>query len=140
MAVSKQASAIWHGTLTEGSGSVSGASGAFGPLNVTWPRRAEVGAEATSPEELIAAAHASCYCMALSAGLGKGGTPPEELRVTATVGFQPGEGITGSHLEVSGRVAGLDQAGFAAAAAAAAEGCPVSKALSVPITHTATLL
>jgi osmotically inducible protein OsmC len=139
MAVEKRASAVWKGSLIEGSGTVAGASGAF-ELGVSWPKRAEQGEEATSPEELIAAAHAACYCMALSHGLTQGGTPPDELRVTATVGFQPGQGITGSRLDVRGRVPGIDAAGFADAAAAAAQGCPVSKALAgVEITHSATL-
>lgn len=139
MAVEKRASAVWKGNLLEGTGTVTAASGAF-EVAVTWPRRAEEGPEATSPEELVAAAHAACYCMALSHGLTQAGTPPEELRVTATVGFQPGQGITGSHLDVRGRVAGIDEGGFAQAAAAAAEGCPVSKALAgVPITHAAAL-
>jgi osmotically inducible protein OsmC len=139
MAVEKRASAVWQGNLIEGSGTVSAGSGAFA-VDVSWPRRAEQGTEATSPEELIAAAHAACYCMALSHGLTQGGTPPEELQVTATVGFQPGEGITGSHLEVRGRVPGSDETAFAEAAAAAAENCPVSKALAgIPITHSAAL-
>ena len=139
MAVEKRASATWKGSLLEGNGSVAGASGAFA-VDVTWPRRAEEGAEATSPEELIAAAHAACYCMALSHGLSQTGSPPDELQVTATVGFQPGEGITGSHLEVQGRVPGIDASAFADAAATAAENCPVSKALAgVKITHSASL-
>jgi osmotically inducible protein OsmC len=141
MAVEKRASAVWRGNLTEGSGVVTAASGAFSELSVSWPKRAEQGEEATSPEELIAAAHAACYCMALSHGLTQGGHSPDELRVTATVGFQAGEGITGIHLDVQGTVPGTDEAGFAEAAAAAAQNCPVSKALSaVPITHTAVLL
>jgi lipoyl-dependent peroxiredoxin len=139
MAVEKRASAVWKGNLLEGSGTVTAASGAF-EVGVSWPKRAEQGAEATSPEELIAAAHAACYCMALSHGLSQDGTPPESLEVTATVGFQPGEGITGSHLDVRGNVPGVDEAGFEAAAATAAENCPVSKALAgVEITHTAAL-
>jgi lipoyl-dependent peroxiredoxin len=139
MAVEKRASAVWKGSLLEGSGTVTAASGAF-EVGVSWPKRAEQGAEATSPEELIAAAHAACYCMALSHGLSQDGTPPDSLEVTATVGFQPGEGITGSHLDVRGNVPGVDGAGFEAAAATAAENCPVSKALAgVEITHTAAL-
>jgi lipoyl-dependent peroxiredoxin len=139
MAVEKRASAVWKGSLLEGSGTVTAASGAF-EVGVSWPKRAEQGTEATSPEELIAAAHAACYCMALSHGLSQDGTPPESLEVTATVGFQPGEGITGSHLDVRGSVPGVDEAGFEAAAATAAENCPVSKALAgVEITHTAAL-
>jgi osmotically inducible protein OsmC len=140
MAVEKRASAVWNGTLLEGSGTVRAASGAF-EVAVTWPKRAEQGAEATSPEELLAAAHAACFCMALSFGLTNAGTPPEELRATATVGFQPGEGVTGSRLEVEGRVPGIDGPGFEEAVAAAAANCPVSKALAgVEITHSARLV
>ena len=140
MAVEKRASAVWRGALADGEGSVSGASGAFTDLGVSWPKRAEQGAEATSPEELIAAAHAACYCMALSHGLAQGGNPPEQLEVTATVGFQPGQGVTGSHLDVRGRVPGIDQAAFEEAAATAAAGCPVATALAaIEITPTAVL-
>ena len=107
---------------------------------MTWAKRAEQGPEETSPEELIAAAHAACFCMALSHGLAQDGNPPEELQVTATVGFQPGQGITGSQLDVQGRVPGLDDSGFEGAAATAAAECPVSKALAgVEITHSARL-
>lgn len=141
MAVEKRADVVWNGNLAEGSGVVTAASGAFTNLSVTWPKRAEKGEEATSPEELIAAAHAACYSMALSHGLAQAGSPPEELRVTARVGFQAGEGITGINLDVRGRVPGVDAEAFASAAAAAAEGCPVSKALAaVEITHSASLL
>lgn len=140
MAVQKRADAVWNGSLLEGSGTVKAASGSF-DLGVSWPKRSEQGEEATSPEELIAAAHAACYAMALSHGLAQGGNPPDELQITATVGFQPGEGITGSHLDVRGRVPGLDKAAFEEAAAGAAANCPVSKALAgVDITHSATLL
>jgi osmotically inducible protein OsmC len=139
MAVEKRAEAVWNGSLTDGSGGVRSASGAF-EVAVTWPRRAQEGEGSTSPEELIAGAHASCFAMALSHGLTQAGNPPEELRVTARVGFQPGEGITGSRLEVEGRVPGIDQAAFEQAAATAASSCPVSKALAgVEITHSARL-
>jgi len=141
MAVEKKATTVWRGSLIEGGGTVTSGSGVLRDVEVTWAKRAEIGADATSPEELIAAAHAACYCMALSHGLSQAGSPPEELRVTATVGFQPGQGITGSHLDVQGRVPGLDASGFASAAATAAENCPVSKALAgVEITHSAALL
>jgi osmotically inducible protein OsmC len=137
--VQKRADAVWNGDLMSGNGTVKGASGAV-DVAVTWPKRAEEGEGSTSPEELIAAAHAACYAMALSHGLAQGGNAPEELRVSATVSFQAGEGITGSHVAVRGRVPGIDQAAFEDAAAAAAEGCPVSKALAgVEITHEATL-
>ena len=140
MAVEKRADAVWKGSLVDGSGAVSTASGTLTDTAVTWRMRSEEGEGATSPEELIAAAHAACYSMALSHGLTQGGNPPDELRVTARVGFQPGQGITGIHLEVTGRVSGIDAGAFEAAAAGAAEDCPVSKALSaVPITHAAKL-
>ncbi len=140
MAVERKATAVWNGSLMEGSGRVSAESGVLDDVAVTWPARAERTDAGTSPEELIAAAHAACYSMALSHGLAGEGTPPDELNVTATVGFQAGEGITGIQLDVRGRVPGIDAAGFEAAAAAAAENCPVSKALAaVAITHRATL-
>ena len=140
MAVEKRATATWQGSLMEGSGSVSSDSGVLDSVAVSWPRRAEQGSEATSPEELIAAAHATCFSMALSHGLSQAGTPPQELRVTATVGFQPGQGITGSHLVVEGRVPGIEAAAFEQAAATAAENCPVSKALAgTTISHEARL-
>jgi osmotically inducible protein OsmC len=140
MAVHKRADAVWRGSVTEGGGRVSTASGTLKDVEITWPKRSEQGEEATSPEELIAAAHASCFAMALSGGLSRGGNPPDELRVTATVGFQAGEGITGVQLDVTGSVPGIDQAAFAEAAAGAAANCPVSKALAgVQISHTATL-
>jgi osmotically inducible protein OsmC len=106
-------------------------SGAFGPLEVSWAARSEdESGGKTSPEELIAAAHASCFSMALSLGLAKAGTPPERLRTSATVTFVPGTGITRSALTVRGVVPGLDAEGFRSAAEAAKDGCPVSKALA----------
>jgi lipoyl-dependent peroxiredoxin len=140
MAVKKRADTVWSGNLLEGRGTVDAGSGALSGLDVSWPKRSEEGEGSTSPEELIAAAHSACYAMALSHELAGAGTPPEQLRVTATVGFQAGEGITGSHLDVRGRVPGIDEASFEQAAASAAENCPVSKALAgVSITHSATL-
>jgi lipoyl-dependent peroxiredoxin len=140
MAVQSKASATWTGDLTGGSGTVRPQSGAFGEVTLTWRQRAETRESGTSPEELIAAAHAGCFAMALSAGLGRAGTPPERLDTTAEVSFQAGEGITGIHLTVRGAVPGLDDAGFRQAADAAKSGCPVSKALAaVPITLDAAL-
>ncbi len=130
MAAERRAEVTWKGELFTGSGTITSVgSGAFGPLDVTWPSRAEASDGRTSPEELIAAAHASCYCMALSNGLTKAGTPPTELRASATVTFVPGTGITTSALTVVGVVEGIDAAGFQAAAEAAKDGCPVSGAL-----------
>jgi len=116
----------------DGSGTITKTtSGAIGEQPVSWAARAEdaTGGK-TSPEELIAAAHASCFSMALSSGLAKGGTPPDELQTSATVTFQPGDGITKIALTVEGSVPGLDEDGFRDAARTAKENCPVSKALA----------
>jgi osmotically inducible protein OsmC len=121
----------WHGDLTSGSGRVdSVTSGAFGGLDVSWASRSEEPNGLTSPEELIAAAHAACFSMALSAGLAKGGHAPEELKTSATVTFQPGEGITKIVLDVNGRVPGMEEDAFEQAAQQAKANCPVSKALA----------
>jgi lipoyl-dependent peroxiredoxin len=131
MATERSANVTWSGSLTEGSGTIeSVGSGAFGPLTVTWTSRAEQPDENTSPEELIAAAHAACFSMALSGGLARAGTPPERLEVSATVTFVAGEGITKSALTVRGTVPGMDEAAFIEAAETARVGCPVSKALA----------
>ncbi len=140
MAVESNADATWRGDLMGGSGTVRVASGAFPEQALTWRARAESREAGTSPEELIAAAHAGCFAMALSFGLAQAGHAPERLDTSARVGFQPGDGITGIHLTVQGRVPGLDEAGFRQAAEAAKSGCPVSKALAaVPITLEASL-
>jgi lipoyl-dependent peroxiredoxin len=131
MATDRRAEVVWQGSLMDGSGTiVSTTSGAIGEQAVSWPNRAEDSPSATSPEELIAAAHAACFSMALSSGLAKADTPPEELRTSATVTFQPGEGITRIALTVEGRVPGLDAVAFEQAAQTAKENCPVSKALA----------
>ena len=131
MATDRRADVVWQGSLMEGSGTiVSTTSGKLGEQAVSWPNRSEDNPSATSPEELIAAAHASCFSMALSAGLARAGNPPDELRTSATVTFQPGEGITRIALTVEGAVPGLDQAAFAEAANGAKANCPVSKALA----------
>lgn len=123
-----------------GQGSVRPASGAFGEVDLTWKARAESRESGTSPEELIAAAHAGCFAMALSHGLAGAGTPPQKLETSAQVTFQAGEGITAIHLTVHGTVPGLDDDGFRAAAEGAKANCPVSKALAaVPITLDAAL-
>src|SRR5919199_710525 len=130
MATERKAEVTWRGDLMSGQGTIDDVgSGAFGPLDVTWASRAEEPAGKTSPEELIAAAHASCFSMALSNGLAQAGTPPEELDVSATVTFVPGTGITKSVLDVRGHVAGLDEDAFREAAETAKDGCPVSGAL-----------
>jgi osmotically inducible protein OsmC len=143
--VEKSANAVWHGTLTEGSGSFSTGSGVLKDLPVSWASRTGDANGKTSPEELIAAAHAACYAMAFSYALANGGTPAEELDVTATVGFGPKPGggmqVTHSHLTVKGEVPGMTQAQFAQAATEAEKGCPVSNALrnNIEITVQGTL-
>jgi osmotically inducible protein OsmC len=132
MATERTAEVTWRGSLLEGGGTIDHVgSEAFGPLEVTWAARAEEDSSGlTSPEELIAAAHAACFSMALSHGLAQAGTPPDELKTTATVTFVPGEGITKIVIHARGDVPGLDDAGFRAAAETAKANCPVSKALA----------
>lgn len=116
----------------DGAGQVHLESG-VGNYPVTWPSRAQAPDGRTSPEELLAAAHATCFSMALSHSLAGAGTPPNTLRTRAEVDFQPGEGITGVRLIAAGDVPGLDAEGFLTAAEDAKDNCPVSQALSVPI-------
>ena len=137
MATTRIATGEWHGSLLEGSGTVSLESSGLGSFDVTWASRAEEPEGRTSPEELIAAAHAACFSMSLSSRLAKAGTPPTTLETRAEVDFQPGEGITGVRLQVAGDVPGLDADGFRELAEDAKVNCPVSKALAaVPITLT----
>ncbi|QGN31617.1 OsmC family peroxiredoxin [Microlunatus sp. Gsoil 973] len=130
MATVRTANAHWEGSLFEGSGQVELASSGIGTYPVTWASRAEQANGRTSPEELIAAAHSTCFSMALSNGLAKAGTPPTSLDTTADVTFQPGEGITGIKLTVVGVVPGMSADDFAAAAEDAKQNCPVSQALT----------
>jgi osmotically inducible protein OsmC len=142
MATERRAQVTWQGDLMHGEGTIdSVTSGAIGGLGVSWPARSEEPGGKTSPEELIAAAHATCFSMALSNGLAQGGHAPERLDTSATVTFQPGEGITKIALTVEGRVPGIDENGFREAAQDAKQNCPVSQALAgVPeITLDATL-
>jgi osmotically inducible protein OsmC len=134
MATDRTAEVTWHGDLKSGSGRIdSVTSGAVGGLDVDWQARSEDAQSKTSPEELIAAAHAACFAMALSNGLAQAGHPADELKTSATVTFQPGEGITKIALHVTGNVPGMGQDDFRQAAETAKENCPVSKALaSVP--------
>jgi osmotically inducible protein OsmC len=134
MAVIRNASAHWEGSLMEGAGKVTFESSELGSHDVTWAARANESNGLTSPEELIAAAHSTCYSMALSNGLAQGGTPPETIDTSAAVSFVPGTGITGVALTVTGKVPGLTAEQFDEAAQTAKEGCPVSQALKVPIT------
>lgn len=140
----RHAEVTWQGNLSEGSGSVSVATGVLNESPISWKARTSDGEKATSPEELMAAAHAACYAMALSNTLNKAGNPPESLHVTADVTASltdSGLKVTKSVLKVRGKVAGLDQAGFEAIAIQGEQGCPVSNALrgNVEITVEATL-
>ena len=140
MAVTSEAHTHWQGSLTEGSGSTTLASSGAGSFDVTWAARSEGQTGLTNPEELLGAAHSSCYSMALSHALSEAGMPPESLQVTAAVTFVPGEGLTGSHLLVVARIPGIDEAGFQKFAEDAKTNCPISQALTgVPITLEATL-
>ena len=145
MAATRTATATWNGTLAEGSGTVTaGTSELFVDLPISWSARTEAPGGLTSPEELLAAAHASCFSMALSGDLTRAGTPPDHLHVSSTVTFDRVNEkwtVTRSEIDVVGVVPGLDEAGFDAAAQGAGKGCPVSRALAgnVDITVSATL-
>ena len=134
MAAIRRADATWTGPLTTGSGFVSArSSGTFSDLAVSWAARTEESNGKTSPEELVAAAHSSCYAMALSGALARAGTPPDELDVTAVVTFDkldPGWRIISSALTVRGKVPGISAADFATIADQIKTGCPVSQALA----------
>jgi lipoyl-dependent peroxiredoxin len=134
MAVESSASATWDGELSRGRGSVRPASGAFAELPLTWRQRAESRESGTSPEELLAAAHAGCFAMALSFGLESAGRIPERLQTRAVVAFQAGKGILWISLSVRAQVPEMDEADFLRVAEAAKVNCPVSQALAgVPI-------
>jgi len=143
MAAVRTATVTWSGDLASGEGTVTAGSGIFTDIPVSWPSRIEPKGP-TSPEELLAAAHAACYAMAFSAGLGRRGTPPEHLHVEAEVTFDrigEGWGVTSSRLTVLGHVDGISAADFEAAAQDAKDGCPISSALkgNLEITVDATL-
>ena len=140
MATVRTAEAHWEGSLMEGQGEVELVSSGVGSFEVSWPSRAEEANGKTSPEELIAAAHSTCFSMALSHGLAGAGTPPTSVDTRADVTFQPGQGITGIKLTVTAVVPGIDADQFEAAAQDAKANCPVSQALTgTTITLDATL-
>ena len=130
MATTRTAHTNWEGSLTDGGGRVTLDSSGLGTYDVTWAARTEAPGGKTSPEELIAAAHSSCFSMALSGALARAGTPPTSLETKADVTFQPGEGITGVHITVVGTVEGMSKEEFAEAAEGAKKNCPVSQALT----------
>ena len=136
MSVTSEATTVWNGSLTDGSGTVTFDSSHLGTFDVNWKARSEGSSTVTTPEELIAAAHASCFSHERT----QNGTPPESVRCSAAVTFIPGTGITGSHLNVHASVPGLSQEDFDRIASAEKAGCPVSAALAgIEITLEATL-
>lgn len=130
MATTRTATTVWEGTLFEGAGKVTLDSSGLGTYDVTWVARSQEPSGKTSPEELIAAAHSSCFSMAFSNGLAENGTPPTSLETSAEVEFTPGKGITGIKLTTRGVVEGLDNETFVSLAETAKAGCPVSQALA----------
>ncbi|MFF7292268.1 OsmC family peroxiredoxin [Microbacterium sp. NPDC008134] len=140
MPVTSEATTTWTGSLAEGSGTVAFSSSKLGTFPIDWKARSEGSDTTTTPEELIAAAHASCFSMALAHALSENGTPPERVNASASVTFKPGVGITGSHLNVNAVVPGLSADEFQEIAEGAKSGCPVSQALAgIEITLEATL-
>jgi osmotically inducible protein OsmC len=140
MALTSEATTLWFGDLQSGSGTTSLDSSDAAEFPVSWQARSVGEVGKTNPEELLGAAHSACYSMAFSNALAENGTPPESLQVTAAVTFVPGEGIKGSHLLVSAKVAGISEDDFQKLAADAKANCPVSQALAgIPITLEASL-
>ena len=140
MSVTSEATTLWFGDLSSGSGTTSLDSSDAAEFPVTWAARSEGVSGQTNPEELLGAAHSACYSMAFSHALAQAGTAPESLQVTAAVTFEPGTGITGSHLLVSAKIPGISPEDFQRLAEEAKANCPVSKALSgIPITLEASL-
>ena len=140
MPVTSEATTLWFGDLKSGSGTTSLDSSDAAEFPVSWAARSEGASGRTNPEELLGAAHSACYSMAFSGALARNNTPPESLQVTAAVTFDAAEGITGSHLLVSAKVAGISDEDFQRIAEEAKTGCPVSRALvGVAITLEASL-
>ena len=140
MALTSEATSVWTGDLPTGQGTVTLDSSHSGEFAVNWKARAEGTANTTNPEELLGAAHAACFSMALANALGTAGHAPENIQTTAAVTFAAGTGVIGSHLLVSARVPGLTDAEFVAFAEDAKANCPISQALAgIPITIEAEL-
>jgi osmotically inducible protein OsmC len=140
MAITSEATTVWHGALFTGSGEVNLDSSGAASFALDWRARSEGETGVTNPEELIGAAHSACFAMAFSNLLSEHGTPPESIQVTAAVTFDPAQGITGSHLLVAASVPGLDDTDFERMADEAKRTCPVSRALAgIPITIEAEL-
>jgi osmotically inducible protein OsmC len=139
MATTRTAHTVWNGDVMSGAGRTTLDSSGLGNFDVTWKARAEAAEGKTSPEELIAAAHSACFSMAVSHTLAQAGHTAEEINAKADVTFQPGTGITGSHLTLSARVPGISPDDFQRLAEEAKTGCAVSAALAIEITLDASL-
>ena len=140
MALTSEATTVWNGDLLTGSGTTTLDSSESGSFPVTWKARTEGAVGTTTPEELLGAAHASCFSMAFSLELTKAGFPPTSIQTTAAVTFEAGKGVLGSHLLVNAQVAGISEEQFHEIADVAKTNCPVSKALAgIPITIEADL-
>ncbi|WP_382305890.1 OsmC family peroxiredoxin [Herbiconiux sp. UC225_62] len=140
MTVTSESTTVWRGDLLTGSGTTTLDSSKAGSFAVNWKARSEGEGSVTTPEELLGAAHASCFSMAFANALTRFGTTPESLQTTAAVTFDPAEGVTGSHLLVSAVVPGISEADFQRIAEEAKAGCPISRALAgIPITLEASL-
>lgn len=140
MAITSEATTVWNGELFTGNGTVSLDSSKTASFPVNWKARSEGEANTTNPEELLAASHATCFSMAFSKALTDAGHSPTSIQTTAAVTFEPGKGVTGSHLLVSATVPGIDEDDFHAIAADAKANCPISAALAgIPITIEADL-
>ncbi len=140
MTVTSESTTVWRGDLLSGSGTTTLDTSKAGSFAVDWKARSEGADSVTTPEELLGAAHASCFSMAFANALARFGTSPESLQTTAAVTFDPAEGVTGSHLLVSAVVPGISEADFQRIAEEAKAGCPISRALAgIPITLEASL-
>ncbi|SDZ01286.1 OsmC family peroxiredoxin [Herbiconiux ginsengi] len=140
MTVTSESTTVWRGDLLTGSGTTTLDTSEAGTFAVNWKARSEGADSVTTPEELLGAAHASCFSMAFANALTRFGTTPESLQTTAAVTFDPAEGVTGSHLLVSAVVPGISEADFQRIAEEAKAGCPISRALAgIPITLEASL-
>jgi osmotically inducible protein OsmC len=140
MALTSEATALWNGNLSSGSGTVTLDSSHTGEFAINWKARATGAANTTNPEELLGAAHSACFSMALANALDDAGHKSDKIQTTAAVTFAPGVGVIGSHLLVSAEVPGLTEEEFAAFAQDAKANCPISKALAgIPITIEAEL-
>lgn len=140
MSITSEATTVWTGDLKNGSGQIALDSSKSAEFAVDWKARSEGEAGVTTPEELLGAAHSSCFSMAFSNALASFGAAPESIQTTAAVTFDPAQGITGSHLLVSARVAGISDEDFQRIAEEAKKTCPVSRALvGIPITLEASL-